>query len=655
MAAVVGLAAPVLGLAQDTKTPASAAKPEPGLCVTYTGGAHPAADTCVKPNVWLYVPQGKSPSPFLPDGSFTADWNGRLNVDADGDYAFGAELSGGLKVEINGETALEAVGTNLTSEPGKTVRLKQGVNVLKAHFTSPAEGDGFLRLIWKPKDSFFQPIPLEALTHAGDDADLKRAEKFHLGRELFAEYRCAKCHAGPGPEVAMPELTMDAPTFEGIGSRRNYEWMARWIQDPKALRHTAHMPKILRGPEAEKEAGAMAAYLASLKDDSSKPGAEPSAEQSDDGRTLFESLHCAACHNGPEATETDEKKVFLKQVREKFVPGALAVYLQKPDAHYAWIRMPNFRLTREEANQLAAYLDSSADKPKAVSAPIEPGVIEHGRKLVQTSGCLNCHALKSENQFSTRTLAELTPDKWKQGCLAAAPDSKAPWFDFTVEEREELQAFCGTDRTSLTKVVPAEFAERQTRLLNCRECHGKVDGIPAFDILGGRLKPEWAGAFIAGEIPYKPRPWLDARMPAFPREAGLIAEGLSTEHGYPPRTPAEPPVDMEAAKIGQRLVSAVGGLSCVSCHAVGQSGAPLASGSAGINLAYSGERLMRPFFDRWMRYPQLVDPTTKMPTYFDDQDKSALTTILDGTGPKQVNALWQYIRLGDKMPPPPSQ
>lgn len=556
-----------------------------------------------------------------------------------------------------GRRRIEAAGTNFTSEPGKTVRLKQGANVFKAHFSSPARGDGFVRLLWKPKDSFFQPIPLEALIHAGDEADLKRAEKLHLGRELFAEFRCAKCHAGPGPEAAMLELMMDAPSFEGIGSRRNYEWMARWIQDPKALRRTAHMPKILRGPEAAKDAEAMAAYLASLKDASSKPGEEPSAEQSDDGRTLFESLHCAACHNGPEATETDDKKIFLKQVREKFVPGELAVFLQKPDAHYAWIRMPNFKLTREEASQLAAYLDSGADKPKVVGAPVDAGMIEQGRKLVQTSGCLNCHALKLENQFSAKALAELTPDKWKRGCLAAALDDggKAPWFDFTAEEREALQAFGSTDRSSLARVVPAEFAERQTRLLNCRECHGKVDGIPAFDILGGKLKPEWAGAFIAGEIAYKPRPWLDARMPAFPREAGLIAEGLAMQHGYPPRTPAEPPVDMEATKIGQRLVSAVGGLSCVSCHAVGQSGAPQASQSAGINFAYSGERLMRPFFDRWMRYPQLVDPTTKMPTYFDDQGKSALATILDGDGPKQVNALWQYIRLGDKIPPPPAQ
>ena len=57
----------------------------------------------------------------------------------------------------------------------------------------------------------------------------------------------------------------------------------------------------------------------------------------------------------------------------------------------------------------------------------------------------------------------------------------------------------------LARHVPAEFAERQTRNLNCTACHGQVEGFPPLEILGGKLKPEWAGKFIAGEIGYKPR------------------------------------------------------------------------------------------------------------------------------------------------------
>jgi mono/diheme cytochrome c family protein len=455
----------------------------------------------------------------------------------------------------------------------------------------------------------------------------------------------------------MPELTMDAPAFEGIGSRRNYGWMTAWIQDPKARRAVAHMPKLPHGATAREDAGAMAAFLASLKTEGDKPGIEPKAEQSDDGKALFDSLHCAACHNGPDATEADEKKIDLKQVREKFAPGMLAGFLLKPEAQFVWTRMPNFKLSEDQANQLAAYLNSTADKPKETAGPADGAVIEKGRKLVQTSGCLNCHSLKLENQFSAKPLAELAAQRWQQGCMAALHDEKgkAPEFGFTAEEREALQAFAATDRGSLTRSAPAEFAERQTRLLNCRECHGKVEGVPAFDILGGKLRPEWSKAFIAGEISYKPRPWLEARMPAFANRAALLAEGLAMQHGYPPQTPAEPAVDMEAAKLGQKLISAVGGFSCVSCHKVGDAGATQVFETAGINFAHTGERLMQPYFERWTRYPQLIDPATKMPTYFDEHGKSQLTTILDGDGAKQINALWQYVRLGSKMPPPPTQ
>ena len=229
----------------------------------------------------------------------------------------------------------------------------------------------------------------------------------------------------------------------------------------------------------------------------------------------------------------------------------------------------------------------------------------------------------------------------------------APWFGFSADERSALEAFGGTDRASLKRVVPAEFAERESRLLNCRECHGKVQGIPAFDVLGGKLKPEWSRAFIAGEISYKPRPWLEARMPAFPKYAELMAAGLAMQQGWPPQSPAEPPVDMDAARIGQKLISTMGGFSCVSCHAVGSVPAMQTGDTAGVNFVYTRSRVTRDYFERWLRYPQLIDPSTKMPAYFQDQTKSPLTNVLDGDVAKQINALWEYLQLGDKMPPPP--
>jgi mono/diheme cytochrome c family protein len=186
-----------------------------------------------------------------------------------------------------------------------------------------------------------------------------------------------------------------------------------------------------------------------------------------------------------------------------------------------------------------------------------------------------------------------------------------------------------------------------------------LDLVPPLEPLGGKLRPEWVRQFMAGEIPYKPRAathprgetWLEARMPAFHSRAKWLAEGLAAQHGMPPLTPPEPPVDAELAKIGRKLAGKEGGLSCVSCHGIGASAATEVFESEGINLTYSSERLLPSYYRRWLRNPLSIDPQTKMPVYF-EEGKSQLADILDGDSEKQIDALWNYIRLGDKMQAP---
>jgi hypothetical protein len=73
--------------------------------------------------------------------------------------------------------------------------------------------------------------------------------------------------------------------------------------------------------------------------------------------------------------------------------------------------------------------------------------------------------------------------------------------------------------------------------------------------------------------------------------------------------------------------------------------------SEGINLAYTGERLLPGYYHRWLLSPTTIDPQTKMPVYF-DEGKSPLTDVLEGNADKQINAIWHYIRMGSKMPLP---
>lgn len=636
------------------------AKPEPGLIVTFNamdGDQTHASDFAVLPNAWLYVGAGKPPTPFLPAGKFSAVWTGFISSELRDNYSFKAESNGEAKLEINGAAALEVSSGGAPGEPGKPVRLNKGTNAFKLAFTSTAPGDAFIRLFWSSSEFAMEPIASSALSHQATP-ELRKAGQIRLGRELFVEHRCAKCHTGPGGEAAMPELAMDAPSFDGIGSRRNSNWMALWILDPKSHRPTAHMPKLLHGDNAKEDAEAIGMFLSSLKSDSGTNNGnglkEPVGESVEAGRRLFDTLQCIACHDSPTSTAPDSGKIALKQVGEKFAAGSLVVFLRKPEEHYAWIRMPNFRLTADEAAQIGAFLLSVADRPKDAVTPPAGALMERGKKLVQTTGCLNCHSARLENQFKAKPLSELSADKWREGCLAEMqPEgSMAARFSFTAAEREALQAFAATDRSSLLRLVPAEFAERQSRLLNCRECHGKVEGVPSFETLGEKLRPEWSKAFIAGSVNYKPRPWLASRMPAFANRAGPLAEGLAALHGNPPQTPSEPPIDQEAAKTGRKLVSASGGFFCVSCHGVGDVGATQVFEAPGINLAHSGERLQKSHFHRWLRNPLRIDPTTKMPVYFDNEGKSPLAEVYGGDATKQIEAIWQYIRLGSRMPSP---
>ena len=140
-------------------------------------------------------------------------------------------------------------------------------------------------------------------------------------------------------------------------------------------------------------------------------------------------------------------------------------------------------------------------------------------------------------------------------------------------------------------------------------------------------------------------------MPAFRSRAQLLAEAMAMQQGYPGKTPAEGPVDEEAARNGHKMIGKDNGLSCISCHAVNEVPALEVFESEGTNLGLTGSRLLKSYFFRWMRSPLAVDPQTKMPAYFED-GKSALTDYYDGDAEKQINALYEYIRLAEKMPAP---
>lgn len=558
------------------------AQTAPGLAVAFS--ANGKTDTTTSPRAALYVRQGESTTPFLDPGPFRATWIGFINVELRSDYTFSAEHTGSVKLTINGGV-----------QEGKPTRLQKGGNSIIVEYESPATGDAQLRLFWKPRKGLKQPVPANVFTHL-EIAEENSGKTLRLGRELFIGHRCAHCHSGA--------QELDAPHFAGIGSRLNQAWMAEWIANPQ------RMPKLV-SPE---EATDIAAYLATLTDKESPPAATTG-----EGKAIYEELHCSACH-----TE-------LPKGGAKFASGRLAEYLLNPSVHFPASRMPRFKLSREDASALATFLADGK------AAPPQSGDPTRGGEIIQTRGCLNCHASSLENKFQNVAIAD-----FNKGCMT---DAK---FAFSANERAALRAFLQTDRK--IRFAAAESAEHLSRSLNCRACHDKIEGLPKFDLLGEKLRPEWSHVFIEGKIDYKPRPWLDAQMPAFPKWAKFLAEGMAAQHGIAPATTNQN--ETALAEEGRKLISAHGGFSCVTCHPIGDRATSQVAEAAGINFWWSAERLLPDYFDRWLANPLAIDPTTKMPVYFDEEGRSPLPDILDGDGAQQRQAIWQYLRQGKSMKPP---
>jgi mono/diheme cytochrome c family protein len=489
--------------------------------------------------------------------------------------------------------------------------------------------------------------------------------------------------------------------------------MPRVYHDDKTAGGDAKAAQASDKITVDPRAADVAAYLETLGTKADKAAEVPADEKVQAGGVLYATLNCIACHTPPDAMPAPEagagnanggngeqadadtalasKRIPHKYVRAKFTPAGLKQYLLNPHAHYAWNPMPNFRLTEQEADNLSAYLLANGEEKPPVNGDVPAGDPAKGRQLVATSGCLNCHMLGTEqSQAKAPALAELSKSGWAQG-LAKGGDFHAtgPRYELTDEQRAAVVAFAATGRSSLGRESPPEFAERQVRAMRCIACHmrdGKESLLataldqeqkdleakfpppqpanaeafapdqraPMLTWVGEKLRPEWMAAFIGGQIPYKPRPYLRARMPAFTARAVGLAQGLAEEHGYGPTSEEYPKPDPKTAAVGQTLAGRTPNqaFACVQCHAVANLPPFTPFEAPSVNFMYSRERLRKDYYHRWVHDPIKLDPNTKMPKFERDDGKTPITTVYDGDARKQFEAIWQYLLEGREIKAP---
>jgi len=695
-----------IALAQEAQSKA-AAHDEQGLTLTIqslTPGISQKAfsDARVSRMLAIDVPAGACPSVFAPPGRFRATFEGDLVLRLRDFYGFFAQGRGKLSLKINDRPVLDIAG-EFPNAAGQPVRLNKGKNHLVAVYESPESGEAELRLFWVPRGQLPEPVPSVVFSHSAADNALVEGQRLREGRFLLAQYRCTKCHDAGIKETpdtqAMPELSQDAPSLTDIGSRLNVAWMAEWIDNPRAMRNRTHMPRVFTSSapgKIDQRAIDVAAYLSTLNSPASA-SLVPDPSRVKEGGRIFANLDCIACHISPERSkpsdkEADAGRISFHYVKAKYKPAALVAFLLKPEAHYAWIPMPDFRMTQQEASDLAAFL--LAAPAKQVDA-LPPGDTVRGKQLVESSGCLKCHAIEAKpllgDNAKFASLEAIPRANWNRGCMAADASQRgsAPDFELTDEQRTAVASLVATDPKSLARESAPEFAERQIAEMRCTACHardgkasllsGELDAenqelrskypvggaagqetiapdqrAPMLTWAGQKLRPQWMEKFIAGQIPYKPRYYLLARMPGFVARGKLIADGLAEEAGcsltYPPHSKADPGL----ATIGQKLAGRAPNesFSCVQCHSIA-SQPPLAPFEAPApNFIYVADRIRHDYYDRWLHNPLRIDPESKMPRFDDDDGKTQVTSVLDGDAHKQFEALWNYMLLGANMKPP---
>ncbi|MBL8842827.1 MAG: cytochrome c [Planctomycetes bacterium] len=554
---------------------------------------------------------------------------------------------------------------------------------------------------WEPlppallaRDGALDPAPLLAVRRGRELFAAHRCIRCHAPDAAPLD---ATGTVAPIPD-AMVELAQAAPSLERAGERLRADWIAHWLVEPRALRPTARMPALLGGGDLAAHLAAgdtraldLAAFLAArgTQGEAAAGAAAPlsgDATAVRDGGRLFAQRGCIACHTRPDSGSDDPSGVRLPlhRVAWKWQPEALVAFLQEPTAHDRWSRMPDLHLSEAEARALAAFLLERAARhvPAPVAANGAPfaGDASRGKEAFAALRCGRCHELAEPQLPSAapaKPTAALFAADWNaRGCVASsasraqgpAAGAALPDYRFGAEERGALAAFAASGAASLARSTPLDFAERQLRELQCSACHAigaeldrwqslaaeTTDLLAGFEpphldqarppltFVGEKLHGDWIESLLSGANAAPTRPWLAARMPAFPARATLLAEGLAARDGLAKSAAASEPPDAALEAIGAELVSERA-FGCIACHDIGARGAlsRFEFGTPNLDLAHG--RIRPDYYRRWMANPLRVEPSSKMPRYAGDDGKSPFPDFCEGDLDRQFEAIRRHL------------
>ena len=343
--------------------------------------------------------------------------------------------------------------------------------------------------------------------HSGN-MPLKEAETLSLGLSVFEKAGCYACHQVD----RWNDLPKPGPSLYHLASKTNKDWTYKWIFEPRSFRHNTWMPHFFKkgnnsDPEdlkrTEQEVLAMTEYLFSTATPYKTANVDYAGDQ-EKGRVLVNSLGCKGCHQiQPEPDSEYDPSV--DAIRTEQGPNLISLgskvnrqwllgWLKNPYSYHPDTKMPNLRLSDQEAADIAAYL--LADKNKTFDQLAVPSVNESivdrisadflsqllrqdqvarrledmeiieklnyaGEKLIGNYGCYSCHNIAgfegkkpigtSLNVEGSKLISKLDFAFWHD----EIPHTKWDWFYAKVDKPETFDLIPNDDGTYAVKELPS--------------------------------------------------------------------------------------------------------------------------------------------------------------------------------------------------------
>lgn len=519
---------------------------------------------------------------------------------------------------------------------------------------------------------------------------LKGAPVLTKGKKLFLKLGCHGCHL----VQEFADERKVGPSLRKIAAKVDPSWLYRWVKKPKDYLPTTRMPDFGLSDE---HALAISAYLWDKSEKGYKLPEKFKGGDPKKGQELFESVGCQACHKLKDKGELFAPN--LSNIGEKVSADWIVSWLSNPRDYNHESKMPDMRLSVEEASNIAAYLiqfGKPVEIPGIERKYKDPDTIAFGEKLVRTRGCFACHnvpGMEEEGRiapelssFGSKQVRELEfadthiPHTWEDWTYNKLKNptvyrterilDKMPDFELAEDEIEALMVFLrGLNGLYIPERYKRNYSkdeltiERGRRLItqfNCRGCH-IVEGYggdiqehlkstaqypPPLETktyhVGDRLKGSWLYSFMKKPTPV--RKWIEVKMPTFNlTDAQLRDLTAYFELVAPGEIKYEAGVHLKKDKASiENGIKMVNYMECGKCHD---------GGDKGIEFKIAQERLREEWIPKWLKDTREMIPWTPMPNHWPKEDGQytiqtkfhKLSTIENGDIDKQAQDITDLL------------